>query len=187
MFLSRFKISFGAWSFSVTSVRRFFTQAGENLSQNRGGITQPCSRGQDSSAHPSQPCLHLLLSPPCPKLGICCSGGAPALPREGPKGWEKKNHSDAKHAKNYFTDKQQRMGLAPGAGLVLYCTNILSKGKEWLKYTRLVDPNKITVCFFSIASPTPSSLHLQLLPQHRLSPLQPLESTNLPVQVLFNN
>lgn len=55
------------------------------------------------------------------------------------------------------------MGLVPGAELVLYCTNIFLKGKEWLKYTHLLTQIK-SQCAFSIASPTPSSLHLQLRP-----------------------
>lgn len=34
--------------------------------------------------------------------------------------------------KEYFTDKQQRVGLVSGAELVTYCTNISLEGKEWL-------------------------------------------------------
>lgn len=142
------------------------SQAGENLSQILGGITELSLRGQASSPHT----FPALFAPPpvtpLPKTGDLLLWGAPALPQGGITGFKglEKKHSDAKHAKNYFTDKQQRMGLVPGAELVLYYTNILLKGKEWLKYTHLLTQIK-SQCAFSIASPTPSSLHLQLLPR----------------------
>lgn len=135
------------------------------MSQNLGGSHSPDSEVRTALPTPPQPCLHLLLSPPCPKPGSCCSVVPQLCPRGGITGFKglEKPLRCKKHAKNYFTDKQQRTGLVPGAEPVLYYTNILLKGKEWLKYTHSLTQIK-SQCAFSIASPSPSSLHLQLLP-----------------------
>jgi len=120
----------------------------------------------------SLPRSHLLPSDPCPGAGdLLVPGLQPPAPGGalGAKGWKK--HSDAKHAKNYFTDKQQRTGLVSGAELVTYYTNILLKGKEWLKYTHSLTQIK-SQCAFSIACPTPKlSAALSCSPSLRHSTL----------------
>lgn len=161
-------ISFRPQCFPVFAVSG--RQAGENLGQypmmphNLGEIAQPFFDVRAGRSFGLTPWLHLRTSSspkalPGSRAGDLRLCGAPSSPRPltpgasvGAKGWKK--HSDAKHAKNYFTDKQQRTGFVSGAELVIYYTNILLKGKEWLKYTHSLTQIK-SQCAFSIASPTP--------------------------------
>lgn len=101
--------------------------------------------------------------------------GRPSVRRVG------KKHSDAKHAKNYFTDKQQRTGFVSGAELVIYLYKHIIEREGMAEIHSLIDPNKITVCFFYCLPHPPALCGLRLLPLASASsplPARPPESTN---------